>query len=109
MTHDGFQVDLGAAATATNATASGVIFHNCTAHQIHFLVVTNPNHTLTCNGVRVEIGSSATATNDTASGVLFHSSTRSNLTVWARKFSKNPTHFRIHKFQLLNRPFDRSR
>jgi hypothetical protein len=34
---------------------------------------------------------------------------RSDLTCWQRKFSKNPTHFRIDKFQLLNRPFDRSR
>ena len=34
---------------------------------------------------------------------------RSNMTVWPRKFSKNPTHFRTHQFQVLNRPFDRSR
>ena len=38
MTHDGFRVDLGSSATATNDTTNGVLFHNSTAHPLHFLI-----------------------------------------------------------------------
>jgi hypothetical protein len=71
LTHDGFRVDLGSSATTTNATASGVLFHNSTTHQLHFLVVNGDiNRTMNHDGFRVEVGASATVANATASGVL---------------------------------------
>ncbi len=71
MNQDGFQVEVGASATATNVTASGVLVNNCTAHPFHFHVETRDiNRTLTLDSFLVNLGASATARNATASGVL---------------------------------------
>jgi hypothetical protein len=71
MKNDGFRDGVGASATATNVTASGVLFNNCTAHQFPFHVVTHDiNRTLILNSFLVNLGASATTRNATASGVL---------------------------------------
>ena len=71
MNHDVFRVDVGASATATNVTASGVLSRNRTAHPFHFQVVTRGiNCTLTQDSLLVDLGASAIASNVTASGVM---------------------------------------
>jgi hypothetical protein len=70
-----FHVDLGFAASMTNETTSGVLFHNSTNHDRFQVYILHNCSSTPHDGLCVDLGSGATTTIVTTSGVLFHNST----------------------------------